>query len=239
VSAYQNQRTEPYFGSNSNEDVPSLALKAGMPAADIERLDKLSLTMKDVDKKYRETEETGEKSQLMQDAQKLYDQMLSVACRITATTFVQRKDIKQSVEDPEIKEVREKILKIPLKLRAEYQERMVSQAEERLSKVRDNKTEQDRLIALIAAIKNPEDDSSWSSEKNERVRLILPKCREIMQQCLKAFPDAPSPVCYREGWYTPQCIKALEGYRVALQQKQQPKDGSATPVSTPSVISKF
>jgi hypothetical protein len=248
VSAYQNQKTVPYYSGGLDAEVPSPALKSGMSAVELERLDKLTLTLKEVNSKYQSTQETEEKARLMDDALALYEQILGAACRITAIRFAPRSNASSRSEDPEIQQVREKLLKIPPKLRDEHQERMLSEIETRFAAAKGNKSEQERLKALMAAIKAPSGDGIMSVEANERVRLILPKCKDLIGQCLSAFPKAPAPICYQDGWFTPNCIRAIQLYRIDLQQKQAAAratkgatsgtDTTTTPANPPA-FSKF
>ncbi len=248
IDAYQNQKTAPYYSGASDNEMRSSALKAGIPAAEIERLNKLTLTLKEVNSKYQSTQDLDEKSRLMDDALALYDQMLGTACRITALRFAPRPDARSSSEDREIREAREKLLKIPPKIRADHQERMISDVETRFAAAKNNKTEQARLLALIDAIKNPGGEGTMTIKTNERVRLILPQCKELISQCLSAFPKAPGPVCHQDGWLTPNCIRAVRLYRaerqqrqVAAQATQQATNGEATktPTGQPPNFSKF
>jgi hypothetical protein len=220
IDAYLNQKTATYYPGTYDAEVRSPALKAGMSAAEVERLSKLTLILKDVNSKYQSTQEVEEKSRLMDDALALYDQMLVAACRISAVRFAPRPESDSSSEDSEIRGAREKLLKIPPKLRGEHQERMLTELETKLAAAKDNKTEQARLMALMEAIKNPNRDGVMTIKTNERVRLILPQCQDLIQQCLSAFPKAAAPVCHRDGWFTPTCIRAIRLYRADRQQRQ-------------------
>jgi hypothetical protein len=248
ADAYQNQKTVIYYSGAHDTEMRSSALKAGIPAAEIERLSKLTLTLKEVNSKYQSTEDLDEKSRLMDDALALYDQMLGTACRITAVKFAPRPDARSSSEDREIREAREKLLKIPPNIRADHQERMISEVETRFAAVKDNKTEQARLLALMEAIKNPSGEGTMTIKTNERVRLILPQCKELISQCLAAFPKAPAPICHQDGWLTPNCMRAIRLYRaerqqrtVAAQATQQATNGETAPppASQPPNFSKF
>ncbi len=245
LSAYQNQKTEPYYSGAFDAQVPSPALKSGIPALELERLDKLTLTLQEVNSKYQSTEEQAEKSRLMDDALALYEQLLGTACRMTAIRFVPRSDSTGESRDTEIEEIREKLLKIPLKLRSEHQERMLSETENRFAAAKNNKPEQEHLKALMEAIRNPGGDGILSVQANERVRLILPKCKELIDQCLAAFPKSPAPACHRDGWFTPNCIRAIQAYRIDQQQRQAaalkgpPGSAVSTPIAPPQSFSKF
>lgn len=248
IDAYHNQKTASYYAGAYDTELRSSALKAGIPAGELERLSKLTLTLKEVNSKYQSTQDLDEKSRLMDDALALYDQMLGTACRITAVRFAPRTDTNSSSEDQEIRETREKLLKIPAKLRAEHQERMISEVETKLAAAKNNKSEQVRLLALIEAIRSPGGEGIMTVKTNERIRLILPQCKELISQCLAVFPKAPSPVCHQDGWSTPNCIRAVRLYRaerlqrqVAAQATQQASNGEATkpPTGQPPNFSKF
>lgn len=236
VSAYQNQRTSVYYPSSSDQSVRSLALKSGMSALEIDKLEKLTLVMKEVNSKYQSTEEDAEKLRLMDDALALYDQMLALACRITAVRFNPRSNSGGKDEDPELKTMREKLLKIPPKLREEHQERMMTEVENRFAAAKGNILEQARLKTLMEMIRNPSGDGTMTANTNERERLILPKCKEVITQALATFPQAPAPVCHQNGWFTPNCIQAIRLYRADLRQKRVQAEATAKASTSPGTF---
>ncbi len=248
IDAYQNQTTSPYYSGEKDAEIRSSALKSGMSAVDVERLGKLTLTLRDVNSKYQSAQDLDEKARLMDDALALYDQILGIACRITALRFTPRSDTNKSSEDSEIRDTRAKLLKIPTKIRGEHQERMLSEVEVRFASAKGNATEQKRLLALMEVIKNPSGDGTMTVKTNARVRLILPQCKDMIGQCLAAFPSAPTPICHQDGWFTPSCIRAFRLYRTERQQKQvaaeatkRAENGSVinTPSPEPPGFSKF
>jgi hypothetical protein len=248
VDAYLNQKTASYYPGAYDAEVRSPILKSGMSATEVDKLSKLSLTLKEVNSKYQSTQDLDEKTRLMDDALALYDQMLGTACRITAVRFAPRSNTNVSSEDREIREVREKLLKIPAKIRSEHQERMIAEVETRLAAAKNNPTEKARLLALIEAIRSPSGDGTMTVKTRERVRLILPQCKELIAQCLAAFPKAPAPTCHQDGWVTPSCIRAVRQYRTERQQRQVAAQATqrgatgevtSTPTGEPPNFAKF
>jgi hypothetical protein len=236
MNAYQNQRTSVYYPSSSDQSVRTLALKSGMSAVEIDKLEKLTLILKEVNTKYQSTEEDAEKLRLMDDALALYDQILALACRISALRFKPRSDSGSKNEDPELKAMREKLLKIPPNLREGHQERMLVEVENRLAAAKGNVLEQLRLKTLMEVIRNPSGDGTMTVKTNERERLILPKCNEVITQTLQAFPKAPAPICHQNGWFTPNCIQAIRMYRTELRQQRAQAEATAKASKSPGTF---
>jgi hypothetical protein len=133
-------------------------------------------------------------------------------------------------EDPEIKEARERLSKIPENLRGEYQEKMISDAEEKLAQVARNKDPAAiaRITALITAIRNPGiEQSPLTANNSERLRYVLPQCADVLKAMKQRLGDFPAPLCHTDGWYSPQCISAIKSYRARVREEAENKKRKA------------
>jgi hypothetical protein len=238
IDAYQNQPIWIVYPSSKDEVDP--ALKVGLSAASLERIAKVEESLKDVNMKYQQAETPDEKRALLNDGATLYDQILNMACKVSAVGLSPDSGSRGSAEPTEIAQARERLLQIPPGIRGDYQRDMASKAQEELA---DKKTTPERaahLTELIAVIQNPTGLSPRQTASLKRTRYILSKCAETLDVAEKIVPDLPSVTCFRQGWHTPQCVYALKKWR--MQKQQETNKGKGTPgagASKPSMISTF
>jgi hypothetical protein len=244
VSAYQTQTFAPYKGSSGPEGLQDPALKVGLSKREKDKLSSLSSTLEDVNKRYQAARSDSEKQSSINDATRLYDQLLGISCRVVAISL-EDKPGASSVpehENGDLVEIRRKIMKLPPALRAEHQERMLQKAEEELGQAKDNKDRREFILKKIQVIQNPEVKTVISTEGKLRVRVVLPECFELVQKAEKIIPNLPSPICHRVGWYSPQCVTAIKSwhaYRKQLDAQARKTDPKyATPTPKP-IISTF
>jgi len=237
ISAYQNQTLAPYSYSSGADSFQDPALKVGLSKVEQSKLSSLSSTLEDVNKRYQAATTDSEKQNSLNDATRLYDQLLGIACRVSAISLEDAPGTSSQpeAESGELTEIRRKIMKIPAGLRAEHQERMLQKAEEELGQAKANKDKRDFILKKIQVIQNPEVKTAVSTDGKIRVRVVLPECFELIQKAEKIIPNLPSPICHRVGWYSPQCVAAIkswQAYRKQLEarvRKTDPKYATPTP----------
>jgi hypothetical protein len=249
TDAYRNQRTEAFRDTYSSiTEIPDPALKVGLSAGDNEKLRALEQTLRNVNSDYQKAKTDEQKAKYLIDATQLYDQVLSIACKITALKLEDTRkedgeeEEEQKYEDPSIREAREKLLKLPAGLRPDYQRKMLQEAEADLERAANDKEAQKVILKRIEVINNPETHKVITAEGKLRVRIILPVCDDYSRQSAKLLPQFPSPTCHREGWYSPQCVGALRQWHTYRRKLQDTVDKRAGKEVTPTphpVISSF
>jgi hypothetical protein len=244
VTAYQNQTFAPYGGGSGSESLQDPALKVGLSKRERDKLSSLSATLDDVNKRYQAAKTDSEKQSSIDDATRLYEQLLGIACRVVAVSIEDQPGTSSEppAESGDLVEIRRKIMKLPPALRAEHQERMLQKAEEELGQAKDSKEKREFILKKIQVIQNPEIKTIISTEGKLRVRVVLPECFELAQKAEKIIPNLPSPICHRVGWYSPQCVTAIKSwyaYRKQLEAQVRKTDPKyATPTPKP-IISTF
>jgi hypothetical protein len=246
ADAYRNQRIEAFRDSYSSiAEIPDPALKVGLSAADTTKLRALEETLRNVNSDYQKAKTDEQKYKYMMDATHLYDQALSIACKITAIKLEDPKgeDSKEEEqEDPAVREAREKLLKLPPGLRPDYQRKMLAEAEAELERAARDKEAQRVILKKIEVINNPDNRKAITAQGKLRVRIILPVCDEYSKQSSRILPKFPSPTCHREGWYSPQCVGALRqwhNYKRQMQEAEAKRAGKAAVPTPHPVISSF
>ena len=244
LATYRNQTLSAFTGGSSNETIPDPALKVGLSSQDTDKVRAISATLAEVNRQYQDATSDQDKLKLMDDASQLYDQILSVACKIHALQLEDPLGTqKKEEEDISIREVRAKLLKIPPAMRGDYQNQLLTQAEEDLGKARGDKYQQAIILRKIAVIQNPDNTKALTAAGKTRVRVVLPRCAELIEQSSSILPYLPSPICHREGWYSPQCIEAINKWHTYSQKRNEAKRKSADSKSAPptpsSIISSF
>jgi hypothetical protein len=259
TDAYRNQRTEAFRDSYASiTEIPDPALKVGLTAADNAKLRALEETLRNVNADYQKAATDEQKAKYMTDATALYDQVLSVACKITALKLEDPKnrrnedgdeeeqeeeeEEKEEQEDYSIREAREKLLKIPPGMRPDYQRKMLAEAEAELERAAHDKSAQQLILKKIEVINNPDNRKPITAQGKLRVRIILPVCDDYSKQSAKIIPQFPSPTCHREGWYSPQCIGALRqwhNYKRQMQDAAAKRAGKAAAPTAHPIISSF
>jgi hypothetical protein len=251
ADAYRNQRTEAFRDSYASiTEIPDPALKVGLTAADNTKLRALEETLRNVNADYQKATTDEQKAKYMTDATALYDQILSVACKISALKLEDPKngrgedgeEKQEEQEDYSIREAREKLLKIPPGMRPDYQRKMLAEAEAELERAANDKSAQQVILKKIEVINNPDDRKAITAQGKLRVRIVLPVCDEYSKQSARIIPQFPSPTCHREGWYSPQCIGALRQwhtYKRQVQEAAAKRAGKAAAPTPNPIISSF
>ncbi len=237
VNAYQNQVFAPYGGGSEALNLQDPALKVGLSKRENAKLSALSATLEDVNKRYQAAKTDSEKQSSIDDATRLYDQLLGIACRVVAISLEDKPgdSSEPEVENGELREIRQKIMKLPPGLRAEHQERMLQKAEEELGQAKGSQAKRDFILQKIKVIQNPETNTVVTTEGKLRVRVVLPDCFELTQKAEKIIPNLPSPICHRIGWHSPQCVAAIQSWHAYRKQldaqvrKTDPKYATPTP----------
>ena len=243
--AYREQSMKRFSSSTSSLDkIPDPALKVGLSAKDRERLKAINETIAEINKDFSGAEKDMERNELRDEAMRLYDQAMSVACKIVAIELedpVSPKDEDKPVDDPSIREIREKLLKIPPALRAEYQEKLLSAAEEELAKAKNSDYHKKIALRKIEVIKNPNSEKPPTGAGKLRYRVVLPECYDLVGQATVMLPDLPSPVCHRDGWQSPQCLISLKKWREyrAKFEEMKRRDKALNAPTPSSQISSF
>ena len=170
----------------------------------------------------------------------VYDTMLGIACRVVVLRLREKKNPDISSQQPQYLEVKDKLSRIPSALREEYQENIIQEYEAKLAEAKADK-DKELYRAIIILARDPDAVAPISAANAERVRFVLPECVGIIADTSKIAPLFPSPICHREGWYTPQCITAIKSWYRLKQQRTETKPGAkGTPGSKKNpMISEF
>ena len=239
VEAYQNQTIEPVYEGSTDEDIDP-ALRIGLSAATAEKIEKIEDSLKQVDTKYQEAPTPEEKRAFINDAANLYDQALGMACRVSAVSIKPSGSSGDMTESTELAQTRERLLQIPVAIRKDYQVEMERKVQDEMSKTSTSDARKEELRDLLKIIHDPSAPSQRQLSNMTRTRLILDKCNQLIRLAGQIVPELPAITCYREGWYTPQCVASLKKWRAIKQQEMAIAKGTpASKVSTPSMISKF
>jgi hypothetical protein len=234
---YRGQSMKQFNTSASLEDTPDPALRIGLSASDREKLTAITETLNNVNRDYQTLAGDAEKQQQMENAMHLYDQALSIACKIVALQLEDPLAGKgAAVEDVSVREIREKLMKVPPALRAEYQSKLMTQAEEELAKTKEDSSERALVLKRIEAIQKPEVDNKPTTLGKLRYRVVLPECYDLVGRAAVLVPSLPSPTCHRDGWQSPQCFAAVKRWhsyrkRIADQRKIIEERNRPTPGS--------
>ena len=239
IDAYQNQTIVVVYPSSKSDGLDP-TLKVGIPAVTMERIAKVEESLQEVNTKYQQTLTPDEKRALLNDASNLYDQILNMACKVSAVSLVPENGSSEVTESDEIQQARERLLQIPIAIRGDYQREMMGKAEKELADAQASPDRARQLKELIAVIKDPDALSTLQTSNLKRTRYILSKCAEVLNVAEKIVPDLPSITCFHQGWYTPQCTYAMKKWR--LQKQQEAHKATGTPGAAgpkPSMITRF
>ncbi len=241
--AYQEQTFEKFSDRLASSGLLDPTLKIGLSTRDKTKVKALQETLENVNKDYQGAKTDEDKQQNLDDALQLYDQLLSITCKLSTTHL--EESIAEKVrryEDPAVKDVRTKLLHVPPALRAEYQKKMLEEAEIELSKSKGDKYRTAIILEKIQAIQNPQEDKLLTAAGALRKRVVLPECYEMVERAGSIIPQFPSPTCHRIGWNSPQCLEALQGwrnYRIQVHKAAHERGlRNATPTPN-NVISSF
>lgn len=241
--AYREQSMKQFTNASSSfEQIPDPALKVGLSAQDREKLKALNETLANLNSDYQKAATDSDKQKLTDDAMHLYDQALGIACKIVAVDLEEPESAKKKEdEDYSVREVREKLLKVPIAMRREYQDKLMTEAEEELAKAKNSERTREIVLKKIAAIQNPDTDQLPTTAGKLRYRVVLPECYELVGKSSVLLPNLPSPTCHRDGWQSPQCLMALKKWRAYRAQVEEIKrrNEKATAPTPPSQISSF
>ena len=239
IEAYQDQKIHPIAQGSTNENIDP-SLRVGLSDATLEKIEKVEETLVGVNRKYLDASTAEEKRSLINDAATLYDQAMSMACRLSSVALISQASDGQLVEPTELAQARERLLQVPAGIRKDYQREMEEKAMLEMARPSTSETRKKELKELIKVIQDPTALSSSQTESMDRTRFILEKCATLIDVATSIVPDLPAAVGYREGWYTPQCVAALKRWRALKQQEHTAAKGTAAPnASTPSMISTF
>ncbi len=238
--AYPRQRLVAYTNSNATNDIDP-TLRVGLSAQENAMLEKLQQDLRPLDGQWAAAQTDAEKRAVLEAALPTYDNMMATACRVVVLRVTRLEDPAKKSEDSRIKEAREKLLKVPQHLRADYQERMATEVEENIARAKGNESEIANLTELLNVIREPEvQTSALTSNNSERIRYVLPGCFDLLKVVRERAPLFPSPTCHAEGWYSPQCVTAIKGWR-EYKRKQAAAKGKKEEADKQkdSIISKF
>ena len=240
---YREQSMKQFSGNYSSFDqIPDPALKVGLSVQDREKLKALNETLANLNTDYRGATTDADKQKLTENAMHLYDQALSIACKIVAVDLEDPESgAKKEEEDYSVRQIREKLLKIPPALRREYQDKLMTEAEEELAKAKDSEPKKKLAMQKISVIQNPQTEQGPTTAGKLRYIVVLPECYDLVGKASVLLPNLPSPTCHRDGWQSPQCLAALKKWRtykaqVEEMKRRQEKLSAPTP---PSQISSF
>ncbi len=241
ATAYKGQKLVQFYDSASLlADLPDPALKVGLSAADTERVKVQQEMLRNIDSEFRAAQTDEEKAKCVNDAVGIYEQLLNTACKVSALRLRRLEEVTVKADPPRIAEARKKLLQIPVKLRPDYQRQMRTQVEEEIEAFRGDESGRKELAELLAVIDQPEETKSPAMMNLQRTRIVLRSCYEAIDQAKQFIPLFPAPLCYQEGWYTPQCTVAIRAWRKAKELER--KRASVKPGATPTpqnVISSF
>ncbi len=69
-------------------------------------------------------------------------------------------------------------------------------------------------------------------------RLLIPRCDRAIKLALNAFPELPSPLCQKFGYYSPQCVEAKRAEKSAKRTELK-KQGTDLPAPKDPDIGRF
>ena len=241
--AYQKQRFEEFKDSSSSKNLLDAALKVGLSANDQKKVRALQDTLSNVNKDYQSAKSAEDKQKHLDDALRLYDQLLSITCKLSTISL--EESISEKVkryEDPSVREARERLLKIPPNLREDYKKKMLEDAELELARHKNYRYEQATILEKIQAIQNPEREDRISAKGAIRKKVVLPECFEAVERAQAIIAEFPSPQCHRVGWNSPQCIEGIQGwydYRKRVQAAAKAREMKNATPTPQQVISSF
>jgi hypothetical protein len=239
IEAYRNQRIHPIPQGSTNEDIDP-SLRVGLSETTLDKIGKVEETLAEVNRKYQNASTPEEKKALINDAATLYDQALSMACKLSSVALVSGESDGELVERAELAQARERLMQVPAMIRKDYQREMEEKALLEMGNPKTSEARKKEIQELIKVIQDPTALSASQTANMDRTRFILEKCANLIDVAVSIIPDLPAAVCYREGWYTPQCVVALKRWRAMKQQEQAAAKGTVAPKSrTPSIISTF
>jgi hypothetical protein len=229
-----------YDGSLPDGDLPDPALKVGLSKAEVERLEFLQQTLSQLDERYRSAAAPVDKHKLIMEAADAYDQALTVACRVTAMSLIKKDDAIDPSSDPEIIDLRKRLLELPPSVREDHQGKMILDIEKKLRSVGITPQEELRQRETLNAVRNLDKPPTISTRSLKRVRYVLPPCATFIAHAAAAMPEFPSPTCHKTGWYSPACIAALKNWAAVKALRIAAAQGTpASNVRKNGVISTF
>jgi len=239
LAAYRDQKLVEFYDSSSLlEDLPDPSLKVGLSAVETQRLKVLSEMLENINRQFQNAESSEDKNKSMDDAVGVYDQLLSLSCRIVALRLRPLTENDTAIYEPSrIVEARKQLLQIPKNMRGDYQTQMLRKVEEELALYTGNAKGKQELLDLMAVINQPDNSKPLTAIRLERSRVVLSSCYRFIEQATKFIPLFPAPKCHAEGWYSPQCINALKQWRNAKRQRLESERPAKAPVK--GIISKF
>jgi hypothetical protein len=240
TEAYKKQSVAVYDPSQHDGVLSDPSLRIGLTRQEDEKLHQLSEELARLNQQYQATQDGPEKQRLIDQATEIYDQALATACRITGVTLIQTSETFDPSSDPEVREIRDKLLPLPQSVREDHQERMLTQAEEKLRGMKAGSADWKRQQGVIQTIKRPDLEPVPSASSLQRTRLVLATCAQFIQEAAAATQGFPAPTCHKDGWYTPQCIQALKSWRALKAQRKAVLSGTpSAPAKPTSIISTF
>jgi hypothetical protein len=241
--AYLAQKTTVYDGS---QDTPTelldANLKAGINARGQADLESYRKELERLSEEYSSATSSEEMSQTRRKIYSIYDKMMAITCGVTVTKLFPSALPTPVAEDPRIKEAREKLSKIPTHLRADYQRQMTEKYEEELSRYSGDAAGKKVIVDIIRAIQQPVVEAEVKNLSFQRVRFILQECENLAAHIASIEPQLPQPVCYRTGWFSPQCFDALKIYsnlKKSLTEASRPAPKANTGSTGASPIAEF
>jgi hypothetical protein len=219
VDAYQNQQISIFYPSSSLEGLDP-ALKVGLSAADLTKIAGFEQSLANIDAQYRAAIDDVTKRKLLDDAALVYEQALSVACRISSLKFQPKESSAPSKDHLELEQTKERLLQVPPAIRGDYQRQAAEKVQQELQSGNVSAERRETLQLMLRIIDSPEEPLPQKAQETIRTRVVLAKCYDFMEQAKKAAQDLPSSTCYREGWYSPQCIQALKRWRAVQKQAE-------------------
>jgi flagellar basal body-associated protein FliL len=239
--AYLAQTTQVYDGSQDTQaELLDPALKSGISARGQSDLSTFRQELERLSEEYSSASSNEEMTRTRRKIYAVYDKMMAITCSVIVTKLVPAAVPTAVAEDPRIKEVREKLSKIPAHLRADYQKQMVEKYEEELSRSEGNADGKKVIVDIIRAIQQPAVEVEVKNIAFQRFRFLLQDCENLLSHVASIEAQLPHPTCYRTGWLSPQCFDALTVYnrlKKSLAEAARPpsktdgaKDGSASPI---------
>jgi hypothetical protein len=164
------------------------------------------------------------------DAAEAYAQALSISCRVTAMSLVKKEGAIDPSSNHEIVEMRKRLLSLPASVREDHQGRMILEAQKKLRSIKITPEEEAKQKEIIRVLQNLDQPPVLSTASLKRVRYVLPQCAEFISHASAAMPELPSPVCHKDGLYSPTCIATLKKWNEVRAKREAAAHG--TPLST-------
>lgn len=200
-------------------------MRIGYSAKEVASLEELRNKISSLHKEAQ----TAQNSEIIPQFLKTFDMMLKIACRPVSERLLEKEMNFSPDSDPEMQQIRDKLLAIPPSLRSDYQQEMLREYEKKGKESAGQPDTLKRIEQILQIIQNPQKPLEKSIGELKRTRFITPECYKTLQMVAEFDSRLPWPVCYYSGWYTPACVEALRKWRQGQLREQNREQQKSPP----------